>query len=192
MEDLFLPPHPPFLYWTQTKDVNEKQMCRRVWGEALSRLCFHKELRLRGTRKSPNLDLLDQLLCMRHHPGKWPGEIRGRNREADRRGNMDRCVQQTDRAVCVGLIRPAEKGPHDSQEAYLGQILLLAWELSIRSHCSSSTVPPPPAHTHPHTLPPAPPPLTCIWLAAACGIHPHGLAGPAGCWVCELKGRQLF
>lgn len=48
----------------------------------------------------------------------------------------DVCSRQIE--VCVCLIRPAEKGLHDSQEAYLGQILLLAWKLSIRSHRLSS------------------------------------------------------
>lgn len=61
-------------------------MCKRTGG----RLCFHKDLRLRSTRKYPNLDILDLFLCMRRHPVKSTGEKTETEKLTD--GHLDRCA----------------------------------------------------------------------------------------------------
>lgn len=168
----------------------------RWWG---ARSSFHKDPRLRRTRKSPNLDLSDCIALPMCQPGEEDkGEPKWNQRQrklTDGEIWTDVCSRQIERSVCMLNPPCREKTARLPRGlSWSDPVACMETPNSVTSFVSS--IPPQrhPTHPltpHPHTsslLPAAPPLLTWIWLAAACSIHPQS-PWRVDWLLFELRGR---
>lgn len=140
-----------------------RNRCVGGWG-APRRLCFHKDLRLRRTRKSPNVDLVDLFLGRRRHPGTegLTNERLGR-----------RVCSWAGRQVCLRLLNPSRERTTQLPRglSWSDPVALVETLGSVTSFVQR--VVQPPTQPHLHTLSPPPLLVTWIWLTAAGWIRPH-------------------
>lgn len=131
---------------------------RCVWG-ALRRLCFYKDLRLRRTRISPNLNFF----------GPAQGAVLGRGKQRQEQTQRD---WQTERegSVCVCLIRPEREDRMTPKRLILLRSCCLYGNSQfgqiVRPVFSTTTPHHPPTHTQTHTP-----------------IHPHSHRWPGFDWL---------